>query len=69
MLLASCQSVQINDSSHIMEKDVVKVLKDKGFFGVLKNIPIYRQITTIIVIMLIRTNVRFLILIIGVRLT
>jgi hypothetical protein len=30
MLLASCQSVQINDSSHIMEKDVVKVLQEKG---------------------------------------
>jgi hypothetical protein len=30
MLLASCQSVQINDSSHIMEKDVVKVLEENG---------------------------------------
>jgi hypothetical protein len=30
MLLASCQSVQINDSSHIMEIDVVKVLEEKG---------------------------------------
>jgi hypothetical protein len=29
-LLASCQSVQINDSSHITEKDVVMALKDKG---------------------------------------
>jgi hypothetical protein len=30
MLLASCQSVQINDSSHITEKDVVKVLEENG---------------------------------------
>jgi hypothetical protein len=30
VLLASCQSVQINDSSHITEKDVVKVLEENG---------------------------------------
>ena len=30
MLLASCQSVQINDSSHITEKDVVMNLEEKG---------------------------------------
>jgi hypothetical protein len=29
-LLASCQVVQINDSSHITEKDVVKVLEENG---------------------------------------
>jgi hypothetical protein len=30
LFLASCQSVQINDSSHIIEKDVVKVLEENG---------------------------------------
>jgi hypothetical protein len=30
MLLASCQSVQINDSSHITKKEVVKVLEENG---------------------------------------
>jgi hypothetical protein len=28
--MASCQSVQINDSSHITEKEVVKMLEENG---------------------------------------
>lgn len=39
LFLAACQSVQVNDSSHITEEEVVKALQDNGVILVEAEFP------------------------------